>query len=397
MLRPRLFSLVLALAVLAAGLGASPALAAKRKVPFGMFGAVMNAEMGDESATPGPVLDQQMDLMARSGVESVRTYFSWQGIERTQGNYDWSKPDRIVGTAARHGLSLLASVQDTPRWASTRPDNHFSSLYAPKDPDMFGSFMGQFVRRYGPKGSFWTANPQIPRVPIRQWQIWNEQVAPWFWRTRPWAKSYVKILKSAYKAIHKADRRAKVVPGAFVGITDYDPWDGMRDLYRAGGKRYFDMVAVHPFAVNAKSTRAAVARTFEIGKLVRRWMRRYHDARKPMIWTEVTWPAAIGRIPKRALLGFETTAAGQRARLKGLYSKLARVGRRQRITQAYWFQWATQYDATGPDSVMAFRYSGLTKVSGTVFSPTALLRTYTKVAARYQGCRKSSNARRCAG
>jgi hypothetical protein len=45
--------------------------------------------------------------------------------------------------------------------------------------------------------------------------------------------------------------------------------------------------------------------------------------------------------------------------------------------------------------VMSFRYAGLTRLRGGVFSPMPLLRTYTSLAARYEGCRKSTDARRC--
>ena len=44
---------------------------------------------------------------------------------------------------------------------------------------------------------------------------------------------------------------------------------------------------------------------------------------------------------------------------------------------------------------MTFRYAGLTRLRDGRFSPLPLLRTYTNLAARYQGCRKTANARRC--
>ena len=50
-------------------------------------------------------------------------------------------------------------------------------------------------------------------------------------------------------------------------------------------------------------------------------MRKHGDGRKPIILTELTWPAAVGKVPKRALLGLETTTSGQVARLKAAYRK----------------------------------------------------------------------------
>ena len=70
MQRPMIL-LAAALALLAL---ASPAEAARRKVPHGFF-----AVMYDRATTDAPdaTQEQQWALMARSGVESVRTVFSW--------------------------------------------------------------------------------------------------------------------------------------------------------------------------------------------------------------------------------------------------------------------------------------------------------------------------------
>jgi hypothetical protein len=66
-----------------------------------------------------------------------------------------------------------------------------------------------------------------------------------------------------------------------------------------------------------------------------------------------------------------------------------------RIAGAYWYTWATPYDRNGALSTMTFRFSCLTQLQGGAFSPMPILRTYATVAANYQGCRKSSDARRC--
>jgi hypothetical protein len=232
-------------------------------------------------------------------------------------------------------------------------------------------------------------------VPIRQWQIWNEQMAPWFWSKRPWAPSYTKTLKAAYQAIHQADRGATVVAGSFVAIAGYSQWRGVKDLYRAGAKRYFDVVAVHPFSNVPNSVRASIDRMLEIVRRVRVEMRKRGDGRKPIILTELTWPAALGKVPKRRLLGLETTARGQNARLKAAYRKLAVVRRSLHITQAYWFSWATDYNAKSQFTDVSYHFSGLTRRRGNVFSPMPILRTYTNIAATYEGCRKGDDARRC--
>ena len=66
-----------------------------------------------------------------------------------------------------------------------------------------------------------------------------------------------------------------------------------------------------------------------------------------------------------------------------------------RITQAYWFAWATPYDDNTPQSDVTYRFTGLNRFAGGVFRRMPVLKTYSRLAAKYQGCRKSSNARRC--
>jgi hypothetical protein len=396
MIRVNRLTLLLSTAALVAALvAASPAEAAKRKVPFGFFGTVMAPEMSNTVLVPDATLDAQMGLMARSGVESVRAFFPWTDIQPAAGTFAWGVTDRIVASAARHSLVVTPNIMVTPRWASSRPDTDQYARYIPADLNTFAELMRQLIGRYGPSGTFWAANPSIPKRPVRQWQLYNEQMAPWMWASKPWPKTYTRLLKVAYPAIHKADRGAKVVAGSLVSVGPYTQWKAMSALYNAGAKRYFDVIAVHPFTNNPTSVSDTTRRVLQIVQNVRKRMVAHGDRRKPVILTELTWAAAVGKVPKSRLLGLETTVKGQKARLKAIYRKLAQVRRKLRITQAYWYTWATQYDARSPQSDVSFRFSGLTRFQGGVFSPMPILQTYTSIARKYQGCRKSADARRC--
>jgi Beta-galactosidase len=388
---PRLLLLIILALLLTA---ATPAEAAKRKVPFGFFGTVLT--QSEVSRIPDATLDAQMGAMARSGVESVRYVFSWQETEPAQGAYVFTQSDRVVAAAARHGLDVLPIVMHTPRWASTQPSSRTYYLYAPTDPELYANFLRTLIGRYGPRGSFW-ATSGTPRVPIRNWQIWNEQAADFFWATRPWPPSYVRLLRAAYRAVHGADRGATVVLGSLAGLTRSDPWDQLRQLYRAGAKGFFDAVSLHFFSA-APSVKLTASQTLRIARLIRREMRRARDRRKKVWFTELTWTAAKGKIGRQHLLGFETTPKGQAARLRTVFSRLARDRRREGIGRVYWYNWASEYIpqfAPGGPGALTFQYSGLNKVAGSAYTPLPLLRTYTRTVARFQGCRKTDNARRC--
>jgi hypothetical protein len=394
MIRLRRPTLLLTLALVAAMFAATPAEAAKRKVPFGFFGTVLNNGQADRVSDA--TLDAQMALMAASGVESVRSAISWAESEPRRGVYDFDKFDRVVAAAARHNLDVLPIVLHTPRWASSKPRSRTFNLYAPRKAATYAKFMRTLIGRYGPRGSFWTTSG-TPKVPIRSWQVWNEQAADFFWATRPWQPSYVKLLRPAYRAIHRADRGATVVLGSLAGVTTGTPWEQLRQLYKAGAKGYFDVVSVHFFSA-APSLKLTSRQTLDIARLVRQEMRRVRDRGKKVWFTELTWTAAQGRIPRRHLLGFETTARGQAARLRAVFTRLASQRRRLGVGRVYWYNWASEYVprfAPGGPGSLTFQYSGLNKVDGVNFSPLPLLETFTDVAARFEGCRKTTDARRC--
>jgi polysaccharide biosynthesis protein PslG len=385
--------LALVLAAVASLLLLLPATAgaAKRQVPFGFFGTVLD---GPAPNAPDPVLDAQMGLMARSGVESVRTVFDWTAIEPVPGAYTFARTDRIVRLAAGRGLAVLPIVLYTPLWASTNPTDARPNLFAPRDPGLYARLMTALVGRYGPRGSFWSQNPSVRRTPIRAWQLWNEPAADFFWRSAPYQRTYPVLLRAGYRAVHAADRGAQVVLGGLAGLSNDTPWGEMKALYRNGARGAFDVVAVHPFSLD-RSAAGSVSRVLAIVQRVRAEMRRRGDGRKPIWLTELSWPASKGRIPRSARIGLETTATGQAQRLAAMYTRLAR-DRRLRISRAFWYTWSSYYVPRSVDGfATSFQYSGLTRYANGAFAPMRVLSTYARTAARLEGCRKSANARRC--
>jgi len=386
----RLLALALA-AVICLALPAG-AEAAKRKVPFGFFGTVLD---GPVPRADDATLDAQMALMARSGVESVRTLFDWAAAEPQPGAYSFTLSDRVVGLAAAHGLTVLPIVLYTPLWATSHPERDNANLYAPNDAGAYGRFVGALVGRYGPTGSFWREHPELPHTPIRAWQIWNEPAADFFWKSQPFQRSYPRLLRAAYKAVHATDPNAQVVLGGLAGLSSSTPWGQMKALYTHGARGAFDVVAVHPFSMAASPSRS-VDRALAIVKRVRSQMRRRGDRKKPIWLTELSWPASANKIPRSDYLGFETTPRGQASRLSAMYERVAR-NRRLRITRAFWYTWSSYYVPQSVDGfATSFQYSGLTRFSNGSFTTTSLLSTYARTAARFEGCRKSADARRCA-
>jgi hypothetical protein len=368
-LAPMLRRLLL-LSTLLALAAASPA-EARRHVPFGWLG--VNADGPLSGSAPAG----EWDRMAGSGAESVRVAVRWSAAQPAQaGSLDLGPIDATVLAAATRGLTVLPVVQDTPGWAATDPADGAAS--PPRDPADLAAFMRALVARYGPRGSVWTEHPEVRARPIRAWQVWNEPNLTRYWARQPFARDYVRLLRATRRAVRAADRGARIV---LAGLPNRS-WQALATIYRAGGRGTFDAVALHPYTGKPSD----VVRLVEYARQV---MRRHHDARTPVWLTELSWPAAKGKVSGTP--GFETTDRGQATRLRDAVGRLAAARTRLRIGAVYWYTWLS---AEGPSS--AFTYSGLRRLrdGATISAPS--LEAFRGVARRLQGCAKApGDARRC--
>jgi hypothetical protein len=347
---------------------------ASRQVPRGWLG--MDADgalMQGAYGTPAG----EWDLLAGSGAESVRMSLRWDTLQPQAGaRPDFAQSDALVLATAARGLEFLPVVEGTPVWAARYPAKGAAS--PPRDPAAFAAFLRALVARYGPKGSLWAEHPEVPRMPIRAWQVWNEPNFRDFWSVQPFPKTFVPLLRAAYRAIHRADHGATVV---LAGMANWS-WTGLARLYRAGGRGLFDAVALHPYT-------AQPANVVKLIELARGVMRTYHDGRTPIWITELSFPAAKGKVDYPR--GFETTQAGQVARLRASIRLLAAARRRLGIDRVFWYAWLTDETRTS-----SFSWSGLRRLrNGSVVS-TSALPAFRAVAERLEGCpKRPGDARRC--
>ena len=365
--RAALLSLALALVL------AAPA-AAQRTVPFGFFGVHWGHEM---AAAPDEVQDSQFALMARSGVESIRTDFNWAGAEPFPGSeIEFGRFDRTVRSAAEHGIAVLPVVNEAPRWARAYPDREKSP---PRDPGDYAALLAKLVERYGPGGSYWVENPTVPQRPVREWQIWNEPHLRSYWDVGErsqygWLKAYPKLLRASYRAIKSRDAGARVV---LAGITQR-AWDLIDELYDQGRIRgSFDVAALQIFPQTVRRARIAT-------QLFRDALKANRDPRKPIYITEISWPASRGRTPRVRYLAHETPAT-MAAKLGGAYGVLARRRGQLRLDRVFWFTWASPYGRGGS----VFNYAGLQEYREGAFTPQPALEAFTRRARQFQGCVKT--------
>jgi hypothetical protein len=352
-----LAALLVALLVLAA-----PGAAAARSTPRGFFGVMVNGVLD----VPSVNLGAESTTMRRAGVESERFEIAWDLVEPSPGSFRWGAIDRKVAAAARNRIDVLGLVVRTPNWAASVPGQPFSP---PRDPATYAAFLRTLIGRYGPRGLFWSANPSLPRVPVRHWQIWNEpNIGINFVGVRSWPATYARLLRAAYRAVHGADSGARVV---MAGLANFS-WRDLSRAYRAGVRGSFDVAAVHPFSGRASNS-------VKITRLNREVMNRNGDRRKPIWLTELTWSSAKGK--KTPLTqNWETTEAGQAQRLRQAYTLYVRARRSLRLGRIFWYTWAT----VDRDSKNSFDYSGLrTQRPGGRFVDKPALAAFRAMARRF--------------
>jgi hypothetical protein len=366
--------LVLLLLLLTLAVPAS-ATAAERRVPFGFHGVDYDREV---AWGPDVAQDASWSAMTRNGVESARVIFDWSEAEKTPGApTSFHETDPLVTRAARHGVDLLPVVIYSPRWAR-RVQNAKHS--APVDPSTYAAYLTTLVTRYGPNGSFWNEHPELPRNPIRIWQVWNEPDMEYQWVPRTdWQADYGKLLREAHAAINAADPSARV---ALAGLTNFS-WRSLRSLYEEGGIRgAFDVAALNAYTREPKNL-------VEIVRRGRKVMSSRGDGKLPIRVTEFGASASQGRITVgRDRDHLQTTDRKLAKLVVNAYDALAANRKKLRIEAAYWYTWASTYASDGD----IFDFAGLTRYRDGAESFTAreALPAYRKSARRLQGCAKEA-------
>ncbi|HEX5713826.1 MAG TPA: hypothetical protein VFX85_10975 [Solirubrobacterales bacterium] len=318
--------------------------AAAQALPRGFFGIAPQTAIGAADTA----------RMRAGGLETIRASLGWSGVESSpRGGYNWAGFDELVRTAARDRLEVLPFLYSTPHWVSG--DWRRLPVDGARARRAWSAFVGAAVERYGRGGEFWRehgpgSDDPLPYLPIRAWQIWNEE--NFFYFTNPASpQRYARLLALSRPAVKRVDPRADVVIGGLFGDPAAGPpraldaTDFLDQLYRVGGvKANFDAVALHPYAADTADLRRLV-------EGVRATMVRHGDRRSGLYLTELGWGSQAN-----SPVSFEVGLRGQARELRDAYRYLLANRGRLKLQQVVWFSWK---DAPGScsfcDSVGLFR------------------------------------------
>jgi hypothetical protein len=285
-------------------------------------------------------LKQETQAMKAAGVTTLRAPFYWYMLQpEKDGPLELDAIDPLVAATAREGIELLPTVLLPPGWAARHPGKINSP---PKGTAAYADFLRALIGRYGPDGTFWEDNADLPKRPIRAWQLWNEPDHLHYWSDQPYQEDYVALGRAAREAIKDADPGATVVMAGFADRS----WDSIASVYRAGGKGVFDAVAIHPYTFE-------VSNVIRIVRLARKALDQAGDGDRPLWLTEVTWSS--GKRPGVKPYPFETTEADQATRLGEALPQLIDLRERLGIERIFWENWISK----DTNHANPFDFSGL--------------------------------------
>jgi hypothetical protein len=161
-------------------------------------------------------------------------------------SYVWNNPqdennsiDHLITLLAENNVRMIAVLDTPPSWAGGF--NMQPAYYGD-----FEAFSAAFAARYGVGGSFWAANPQLPYLPVEQFEIWTEANSGNFWTTvNP--ETYLQVLEPLSTAVHAVDPSAQIL--ASIGWQNFQQY--VTELYQDGVKGWINGIGFHPYAPDA--------------------------------------------------------------------------------------------------------------------------------------------------
>jgi hypothetical protein len=340
-----------------------PSTATPSKVPaVPFFGVVTEDVLAGDAAYRRRTLARQR----AAGIGLIRQTFHWDRIERAPGRYEFGEYDAYMTAVSRAGMDVLPILFTPPRFRATH--DAARGTYPPDDPADMAALADRLVRRYGPKGDFWADHPDVPKHPIRAWQVWNEPNLPVYWPDGPDPEEYVELLTTVGKAIERADPGASVVSAGLSesrqGISFADFVKGM---FAAGAGETIDVFALHAFAHDTAGSVGAVETTRQLLTEL--------GSHAPIWVTEIGWATGGPASP------FTVSPQGQAERIRATLEIFHRRREELGLHGVIYFNWRDAPVYEGGQDFFGL-HTGLLDTNGL---PKPALRAYRSVAREAAG------------
>ncbi len=239
--------------------------------------------------------EKTVQYMSEAGLGWMKQQFPWSEIEPKPGRFwddkynqdSWAKYDRIVELAEKHGVRVIARLDNTPDWA--RGPNTTQQT-PPSDYDRFADFVAQFVTHY--KGR------------VQYLQIWNEPNLKQEWGGTLDPVGYATMLRKVHAKAKAIDPDIVILSAPLAqtleqGDRGLNDLTFLQQLYDAGFANSFDIMMANGYGFNLPPTAPPDPQVLNLRRieLLRQIMERNGDTAKPVWLNEYAWNAAPADFP----------------------------------------------------------------------------------------------------
>jgi hypothetical protein len=221
-------------------------------LPPGFFGVNLNRVLFDD---PDPSHAAPLEAAKAAGITHGRIDLPWDAVQPggpSSVDYKWT--DQAIGSLAARGIEPAPMLGYSARWAAAGRGNDKTP---PSNIGDYAQFARLMVGRYGPGGAFWQKRPDLPYLPVRRWEVWNEPNLPRaFWQSGRDPGLYAHMYLATRTAIKAIDPAAKVIVG---GLYSSDI-AFTTDMYRLHPelRGNVDGLGIHPYAPTVRGVVSAV-------------------------------------------------------------------------------------------------------------------------------------------
>jgi hypothetical protein len=341
---------VMAVAVVAALFAAVAPAPARADVPADWAG--VNAQWLFPSL-PRSAWDVHADAMQAAGVRVVRLDAEWRRVEPVAPSggvhgYRWDFYDSVVATLAARGIRWYPIIDYSAPWSGV---DGGAWRTPPASASEFAGYAAALARRYGPGGTFWAAHPELPAVPVREWEIWNEENGSYFWPPVADPAAYADLYAAAHRALHAVDPDARVVVGGLLARGSGAFVSGMLAA-RPDLRGAIDAVGLHAYG-------STVAASLSTMVDLRNWLVYLGLGSVPIEVTEVGWTTSG--------VSWAVTDAQRASELTALLAQAAEVPGISRLLVHTWTT-REQWPTVSEDWYGLFHPNGTPTASGTAFA-----------------------------
>ena len=211
-------------------------------------------------------------ILRQAGAGWIRRGVIWQEVEPQKGKYNWSGYDEWVCGALEQKMSLLLTFNEATDWGDSCNEG---KRCLPDDLAAYSEFVYRTTKRY--------------KKLVDYYQVDNEPNLG-VWTGTP--NDYVKLLKTAYQAIKKADPGAKVLQAGIGSWTHIDFFGKIAEL---GSTDFFDIFDFHYYGTFLRKAgewvpAPNITRTFQETLNYHKRVLKTHGGLKPIWLTETGGP-----------------------------------------------------------------------------------------------------------